>query len=160
MAASFIKISTGDLRSAAKEYQRDRNHNAKWARWFAPAPGKTCTPIEVFDENACTDCAVRPNHRDKDLRHNQNKKSTGQKTTFARKVLRNDVFDTGIGSSDSCASQDDIRDAAAAPVPDARLMCDYDALSGPGEGYDTLSHATTAAVQRYENKVTENLAKE
>lgn len=74
--------------------------------------------------------------------------------------MRNDVFDTGIGSPDSCASQDDIRDAAVAPVPDARLMCDYDALSGPGEGYDTLSHATTAAVQRYENKVTEKFAKE
>lgn len=47
--------------------------------------------------------------------------------------MRNEVFDTGIGSSDSFAGEADIRDAAAAPVTDAGVICS-DALSGPGEG--------------------------
>jgi hypothetical protein len=66
LMASSIKISTGDLRSAAKEYQRDRNHNAKWARGFAAAPGKRCPHKDYFGYDTCTECAVRPQHRDED----------------------------------------------------------------------------------------------
>jgi len=169
MSGSTIRLSAGDLRSVAKEYQRDRNHNAKWARGFAPAAGKRCTHTNVFEVDACTECAVRPQHRDEDrrngrhyadLKHNWNKKATGQKTTLARKVFRNEVLDTGVASSDSSAGEEEIRDAAAAPIPDAEIMYSYDAASGPGEGTDILSHAITKAVQRYENKVTEKLVKE
>jgi urate oxidase len=39
-------------------------------------------------------------------------------------------------------------------------MYSYDATHGPGSGTDVLSNAITKAVQRYENKVTEKLAKE
>ena len=46
------------------------------------------------------------------------------------------------------------------PVPDAEIMYSYDATHGPGSGTDVLSNAVTKAVQRYENKVTEKLAKE
>ena len=95
-----------------------------------------------------------------DLKHNWNKKSTGQKTTIARKVFRNEVLETGVGSSDSSAGEEEVRDAAAAPVPDAEVMYSYDAKAGPGRGTDILSHAVTKAVQRYENKVTEKLVKE
>jgi hypothetical protein len=66
LMASSIKISTGDLRSAAKEYQRDRNHNAKWARGFAAAPGKRCPHKDCFGYDTCTECAARPQHRDED----------------------------------------------------------------------------------------------
>lgn len=168
--ASSIKISTGDLRSAAKEYQRDRNHNAKWARGFAAAPGKRCEHVDhPFDGGACTECAARPEHRDEnrrmgrhfsDLKHKWNKKSTGQKTTIARKVFRNEVLDTGTSSSDSSAGEEDAKDASAAPVPDAEVMYSYDATHGPGRGTDVLSNAITQAVQRYETKVTEKLVKE
>jgi hypothetical protein len=184
--ASSLKVSTGDLRSAAKEYQRDRNHNAKWARGFAAAPGKQCVHNDGLANDACTECAVRPQHRDEDryvgnsppvltaltirdsrmgrhfsdLKHKWNNKSTGQKTTVARKIFRNEVLDTGISSSDSSAGEEDSREASAAPVPDAEIMYSYDATHGPGRGTDVLSHAVTKAVQRYENKVTEKLVKE
>jgi len=163
MSASQIKFSTGDLRSAAKEYQRDRNHNAKWARGFAPVHGKGC----VHNLNDCTECPVKPQHRDEDrrcgrhytdLKHNWNKKSTGQKTTIARKVFHNEVLETGVASSDSSAGEEETRDAA--PVPDADVMYSYDAAAGPGKGTDILSHAVSKAVQRYESKVTEKLVKE
>jgi hypothetical protein len=95
-----------------------------------------------------------------DLKHKWNNKSTGQRMTVARKVFRNEVLDTGIGSSDSSAGEEDAREASAAPVPDAEIMYSYDATHGPGRGTDVLSHAVTKAVQRYENKVTEKLVKE
>jgi hypothetical protein len=95
-----------------------------------------------------------------DLKHKWNHKSTGQKTTIAHKVFRNEVLDTGIGTSDSSAGEEDVGEASAAPVPDAEIMYSYDAPHGPGSGTDILSNAVTEAVQRYENKVTEKLAKE
>jgi hypothetical protein len=95
-----------------------------------------------------------------DLKHKWNNKSAGQKTTMAHKVFRNEVLDTGVGTSDSSAGEEDLREASAAPVPDAEIMYSYDATHGPGSGTDVLSNAVTKAVQRYENKVTEKLAKE
>ncbi len=62
MSASPIKFSTCDLRSAAKDYQRDRNHNAKWARGFAPAHGRSC----IHNDINCTECPIKPQHRDED----------------------------------------------------------------------------------------------
>jgi hypothetical protein len=94
------------------------------------------------------------------LKHNENRKSTAQKTTIARKVFRNEVLDTGVGSSDSSAGEEDARDTSPAPVPDAEIMYSYDAAHGPGRGTDVLSHAVTKAVQHYEKKVTEKLIKE
>ena len=79
---------------------------------------------------------------------------------MAHRVFRDDDVDTGIGSSDSSAGEEDGRIACAAPVPDSEIMYSYDATHGPGRGTDVLSHAVTKAVQRYENKVTEKLVKE
>jgi len=165
--ASPIKISTADLRSASKEYQRDRNHNAKWARGFTTAPGKRCLHIDNYGFDACTECGVRPQHRDGDRRcgrhfssHNGNRKSIAQKATIARKVFRNELSDTGIGSSDSSGSEEECREAVAAAAADPEVMYSYDATHGPGKGTDILSHAVTKAVQRYETKVTEKLVKE
>jgi hypothetical protein len=95
-----------------------------------------------------------------DLKHKWNDKDTAQKTTIARKVFRNEVLDTGIGPSDSSAGEEDVGEASAAPVPDADIMYSYDATHGPGGGTNVLSTAVTTAVQRYENKMTEKLAKE
>lgn len=107
-----------------------------------------------------TDLLSHYGRRFNDLKHHGYNKATGQKTTMARKVFRNEVLDAGFASSDSSAGEEDVRDAATAPVPDAGIMYSYDAASGPGKGTDILSHAVTKAVQRYETKVVEKLAKE
>jgi hypothetical protein len=91
-----------------------------------------------------------------DLKHKWNNKSAGQKTTMAHKVFRNEVLDTGVGTSDPSAGEEDLRESS----PRRRIMYSYDATHGPGSGTDVLSNAVTKAVQRYENKVTEKLAKE
>ena len=102
-----------------------------------------------------------------DLKQNWNRKTTGQKSTVARKVLHNDVLDAGAAPSDSSADEIDVREASAAPVPDAEVLYSYDAADGhlqrrdrSGRGMEILSHAVTKAVQHYENNVTEKLAKE
>ena len=102
-----------------------------------------------------------------DLKHNWNKKTTGQKSTIARKVLHNEVLDAGTIPSDSSADEIDVREASAVPVPDVEVLYCYDAADGhlqcydrSGKGMDILSHAVTKAVQRYEKTVTEKLAKE
>jgi len=162
-------LPTNDLRSEAKEYQRDRNHNAKWARGSRSAYGKKCDHVLSPPHDACPDCATRPQHRDSDRRNGTvikypgSKNPTSQRATLVRKAFRNEVVDATLGSvsnvSDS-SSEEDVRDASAAPVPDADVLYSFDAPSGPGRGADILSHAINKAVQRYENKETEKLVKE
>lgn len=78
--------------------------------------------------------------------------------TSARKISRRVVDDT-TGPSDSSAGEDDVREA---PVPelDAEIAYSFDAVRGPGGGSQILSVAVTQALERFENKETEKLAKE
>jgi len=167
-----LPAPANDLRSEAREYQRDRNHNAKWARGSTAAAGKKCSHLLTFNNEACSECAARPQHRDYDrrcgrhfsgLKHNWNNKNSGQKTTLARKVFRNEVVDATDGAltsvSDS-SGEEDLRDAHTAPIADADVMYSFDAARGPGHGSELLSHAVSQAIQRYENKETEKLARE
>lgn len=87
--------------------------------------------------------------------HNINKLARGVKSAF-----RHDVHDELItGPSDSSA-EEDVREASAAPEPDTEITYSYDAARGPGKGSQILSMAISQAVERYENKETEKLAKE
>lgn len=165
-------VITQDLRAAAKDYQRARNHNAKWARGFAPAQGKSCSHVGWSFEAACDDCAKKPQHRDSDrrcgrhysgLRHHQNEKMANHKSNLARKVFRNEVVEATDGPlaniSDS-SGEEEMRDEYPKPVPDMDVMYSYDLSRGPGRGHDILSTAISQALVRFENKVTEKLAKE
>jgi hypothetical protein len=64
------------------------------------------------------------------------------------------------GPSDSSAGEEDIREASAAPEADAEITYSFDAVRGPGGGSQILSMAVTQAIERFENKETEKLAKE
>lgn len=77
----------------------------------------------------------------------------------AKKLSRRDIDDT-TGPSDSSAAEEDVKEASAAPEPDADIVYSYDAHRGPGGGSQILSIAVTKAVERFENKETEKLAKE
>ncbi len=77
----------------------------------------------------------------------------------ARKRARGNALDTA-GVSDSSAGEEEIQEASAAPDPDADITFSYDAVRGPGGGSQILSMAVTQALERFENKETEKLAKE
>ena len=61
--------------------------------------------------------------------------------------------------SDSSADEE-VEEASAAPAPDADITYSFDARRGPGQGSQVLSMAVTAAVERFENKMTDKLVKE
>lgn len=160
--------STNDLRSAAKPYKREKNHNTKWARGAKEAFSQ-CAQHEFPDAN-CHKCIGRPNRRDQDRRvgraeakhkHYAQNKLSGQAATLARKAFRNEVVDAMDGPlahvSDT-SEEEEVPDASEAPLPaEADFMYSYDHQAGPRAGGDILSHAITQAVRRFENNETEKL---
>ena len=60
--------------------------------------------------------------------------------------------------SDSSA-EEDVREASAAPEPDAEILYSFDAPRGPAEGGHILSMALAKAVEQFETKETEKLVK-
>ncbi|ETN42928.1 uncharacterized protein HMPREF1541_02086 [Cyphellophora europaea CBS 101466] len=162
--------TANDLRSEARSYQRDKNHNAKWAKGFLPrncphgVSSLASGPISGTD---CTSCHARPMH---DREHNhgsgrakrlRQKKENGQANTLARKAFRNnidDAVDGPLALVTDASSDDDVMDASAAPLPaEADYMYSYDRPSGPANGRDVLSAALNKAVLRFESTETEKL---
>lgn len=165
----IMTLPVADLRSQAKDIQRVRNHNHKWARGGVPASGKRkCTHLDGFE--ACADCWDKPAPC-KSIRNcgrHTHTSGTGNASckvvTSARKISRRVVDDTS-GPSDSSAAENDIWEAheiweAPIPEPDAEIAYSFDAVRGPGGGSQILSVAVTQALERFENKETEKLAKE
>ncbi|KAL8720413.1 MAG: hypothetical protein Q9225_002733 [Loekoesia sp. 1 TL-2023] len=58
--------------------------------------------------------------------------------------------------SDS-STEEDIREASAAPEPDAGITYSFDAAHGPNNGGQILSMALAKAVEKYETQATEKL---
>lgn len=90
------------------------------------------------------------------IRAQRNFNKDASTTRLPRKhpILNNDVF-----VSDSSA-EEDVKDASAAPEPDAEVMYSYDAPHGPGAGCQILSMALAKAVEKFETKETEKLVKD
>ena len=61
--------------------------------------------------------------------------------------------------SDSSA-EEDVREASAAPEPDAGYTYSYDASTGPNKGSQILGQALAKAVEKFETKATEKLVKD
>lgn len=163
-------LSNHDLRSAAKPYQRDKNHNSKWARGPVETVYRQCVQHEQAEPN-CVRCTGRPAPRDYDRRmgramaldkHILQSKFSRQTSAVARKAFRNEVVDAMDGPlanvSDNSSDGEEPFDASAAPLPaEADFMYNYDAMTGPRAGSDILSNAITQAVRRFENNETEKL---
>lgn len=69
-------------------------------------------------------------------------------------------FDNDTCTSDSSTDVEDVKDASAAPEPDAGYTYSYDAPRGPGRGSQILGIALAKAVEKFETKATEKLVKE
>ena len=83
------------------------------------------------------------------------------KAAKVMKISRKNVsgLDDDINTSDSSA-EEDVKEASAAPEPDAGITYSFDAPQGPGKGSQILSLAIAKAVEKYEVKVTEKLVKD
>jgi len=81
----------------------------------------------------------------------------------SKAALRHDLnTDDLFGPPSDSSADEDVHDASAAPEPasDAGVMYSYDVSHGPAKGSQILSLAINKAVERFENKETEKLAKE
>ena len=83
-----------------------------------------------------------------------------QRSAWGSNVSRkHSVIDADNNTSDSSADED-VKEASAAPVPDAGIAYSFDAPRGPGQGSEILTMAINKAVERFETKATEKLVKD
>ncbi len=80
-------------------------------------------------------------------------------SSTTRLPRKHPVLNTEFCVSDSSA-EEDVKDASAAPEPDAEILYSYDAPCGPAEGGQILSMALAKAVEKFETKATEKLVKD
>ena len=76
---------------------------------------------------------------------------------FTRK--QDEKLERDFLNSDSSA-EEDIKEASAAPVPDAGCTYSFDASRGPGKGSQILGLALAKAEEKYETKATNKLVKD
>lgn len=72
---------------------------------------------------------------------------------------RESHFDNDACVSDS-SMEEDVKEASAAPEPDAGYTYSYDAPRGPSRGSHILGIALAKAVENFESKAMEKLVKE
>lgn len=131
---------TGDLRSGAVDYNRDKGQRVKWAHGVSFGPGRR------VEDNRPRPARVYPTPKSAfgDVRHK------------ARAAVKNDI---AYASGDSSADED-VEEASAAPVPDADITYSFDAARGPSHGSQILGLALAKAIERYEVHATDKLIKE
>ena len=80
---------------------------------------------------------------------------------FVAKISRKHEsrFDNDTCTSDS-STEEDIKEASAAPEPDAGYTYSYDAPRGPGRGSQILGIALAKAVEKFETKAMEKLVQD
>ena len=162
-------LITNDLRSEAKPFLPEKTSNKKWARGGQEPSDHHCHKHAQHEDN-CRRCVGRPNRRDQDRRvargeakhrHDVQNKTVGQAATLARKAFRKEVvnaIDGPLAHVSDTSEEEEVADASEAPLPtEADYMYSYDHATGPRAGRDILSQAITQAVQRFENKETEQL---
>ncbi|KAL9102087.1 MAG: hypothetical protein Q9163_002736 [Psora crenata] len=130
-----------------QERTRERNQKHKWARGEA---SPSCGHLNRRPLKPVTAAIVR---RQVDFESNK----AAQIVHISRK--HEILADTDTSLSDSSA-EEDVRDASAAPEPDAGYTYSYDAVTGPAKGSQILGQALAKAVEKFETKATEKLVKD
>ena len=95
----------------------------------------------------------RPSRREVEFQQNK----AAQVAKISRK--HESRFDNDTCTSDS-STEEDVKEASAAPEPDAGYTYSYDAPRGPGKGSQILGIALAKAVEKFETKAMEKLVKE
>lgn len=135
---SASQTLTADLRSSAREFNRDKNSRAKWAHGQSYGPGR----------------------REEDGKPRPAKPFPHVKSSFAGPMKARTAFNKDMASaSDESSADEDVDHPSAAPAPDADIAYSYDAPRGPSHGSQILNYALDQAVERFETKETEKLVK-
>ncbi|OAL43610.1 hypothetical protein IQ07DRAFT_290446 [Pyrenochaeta sp. DS3sAY3a] len=127
---------TGDLRSTAKEFNRDKNSRVKWAHGQSYGPGR----------------------REEDARPRPAKIVPHVRSSYPGHMKAQTAFnhDMAEASGDSSADEDVEHPSTA---PDAEIAYSFDASRGPSHGSQILNLALEKAVERFETKETDKLIK-
>lgn len=158
MPANASNFSVHDIRSEAKTYRRDKNHNTKWANGIVPRSGIKCIHLPAWT-TGCTICPSKPAKAMPKYAALVGQKTTkkGPNWPMTREDMYDEVDEATHHITDT-SSDEEVKDASAATLPaEADFKYSYDATSGPAEGRDILSVAITQAVRRFENNETEKL---
>jgi len=129
---------TSDLRSGAKEFNRDKNSRSKWAHGESFGPGRRAE-----------DGKPRP------ARIIPHTKSSYPGHMKARTALNKDI----AHASDDSSADEDIEHPSTAPAPDSEVAYSFDAHRGPSHGSQILNVALDKAIERYEIRETDKLIK-
>ncbi|KAF2828756.1 hypothetical protein CC86DRAFT_347220 [Ophiobolus disseminans] len=129
---------TNDLRSDAKEFNRDKNSRVKWAHGHSFGPGRRAE-----------DARPRP------ARVYPHVKSSYPGHMKAQTSLTKDM---ACASGESSADEE-VEHPSAAPAPDAEIAYSFDAHRGPSHGSQILNHALEKAIEHFETKETDKLIK-
>ncbi|MCJ1289361.1 hypothetical protein MMC34_000893 [Xylographa carneopallida] len=125
-----------------QDYKRDLDQKHKWA--LGEVEGVRGYPGKVRPGKPVT----------------QKVRRAIQRSAWGSNVSRkHSVIDADNNTSDSSADED-VKEASAAPVPDAGIAYSFDAPRGPGQGSEILTMAINKAVERFETKATEKLVKD
>ncbi|KAL8917724.1 MAG: hypothetical protein Q9208_007776 [Pyrenodesmia sp. 3 TL-2023] len=130
-----------------QDRKRELDHRHKWSLGEAAqsagrnkkAPAKS--PRSAF-----------PRVMGREVQFNKNKAAQMEK--LSRKNDGRYASDNLVSDS---STEEDIREASAAPEPDAGVAYSYDAPNGPNKGGQILSMALAKAVEKYETQATEKL---
>ncbi|OJD11567.1 hypothetical protein AJ78_07690 [Emergomyces pasteurianus Ep9510] len=162
-----LSLPDGDLRRAATESKRVRDHNAKWAlgirdpKWTTIGnhiageiqnPGYThVRPVlsmypKRFRQASQRDTGFQMNRKFADIKDHFNE------------VVNQALYDDG-DYSDSSTDSDNALDLSD-PANDPDVFYSFDAPTGPSEGTDILGAALENAMEKFETKETEKMARE
>jgi len=149
-------MSDNGLTHLAKEHKLEQDHKReldqkhKWALGEGlPTRGHPSRrPAKPY-----TASYGKPSRREVEFQQNK----AAQVAKISRK--HESRFDNDTCTSDS-SNEEDIKEASAAPEPDAGYTYSYDAPRGPGKGSQILGIALAKAVEKFETKATEKLVKE
>ncbi|KAK3171820.1 hypothetical protein OEA41_003904 [Lepraria neglecta] len=146
-------MSVSGLKDLAREHKleqdhkRELDHKHKWALGDGPI-------TQGHPSRRPAKPSANP-YKKHEVEFQQNKAIHMAK--MSRK--RDPVFDTDTSTSDSSA-EEDVKEASAAPEPDAGYTYSFDAPRGPSKGSQILGMALAKAVDKFETKATEKLIKE
>ncbi|MCJ1281206.1 hypothetical protein MMC26_000524 [Xylographa opegraphella] len=137
-----MSVATLDGTKLEQDYKRDLDQKHKWALGemdgFRGYPGKV-RPVKPVTQKV---------------------RRAIQRSAWSSNVSRkHSAIATDNNPSDSSA-EEDVKEASAAPVPDAGIAYSFDAPRGPGQGSEILTLAINKAVERFETKATEKLVKD
>ncbi|KAJ4305422.1 hypothetical protein N0V90_000953 [Kalmusia sp. IMI 367209] len=136
---------TSDLRSGAKECNRDKTSRVKWAHGASYGPGRRAEENRPRPARVAT----MPKYATQALKHEMGPSGINK----TRTAIKNDI---AYASGDSSADEE-VDHPSAAPVPDAGVAYSFDAERGPSHGSQILGLALAKAIERYEVRETDKL---